>query len=167
MATITTVTYANAANLTVASWGTGLAAGQIGSSLIVDNATNKYLDVMVGGLLEIGTTTPAAGDTLDIYGYGRYDQATAAALTGGIDGLFTGADEEEIDGTDLILAHLPLIASLEAESNIGIHWGPIGFAQFFGGNMPESWGLVLHNNGSATMASGSLAEYIGITFTHT
>jgi hypothetical protein len=161
----TKVKYANAVNLTVASWGTGLAPGQIGASLIVDNATNLYVDVFVGGLLEIGTTTPAAGNTLDVYVYGRYDQATAAALTGGIDALFTGADEEETDGTDLILAHLPLIASLEAESNIGIHFGPTAIAQFFGGVVPESWGLVLHNNGAATMAAGSLAEYIGVTYT--
>ena len=90
MATITTTTYANAANLTVTSWGASLAPGDIGASLIVDNATDKYLDVMIGGLLEIGASTPAPGGTLDIYAYGRYDQATDAALTGGIDALFTG-----------------------------------------------------------------------------
>jgi len=161
----TKITYAAAVNLTVTSWGTGLASGQIGSSLIVDNATNLYLDALVGGLLEIGATTPVAGDVMDVYAYGRYDEATAAALTGGIDALFTGADEEEVDGTDLILAHLPLIVSLEAESNIGIHFGPRSIAAKFDGRIPESWGEVLHNNGGATMAAGSLSEYIGITNT--
>ena len=157
-------TYASAVNLTVTSWGSGLAAGQIGASLIVDNTSNLYDDVLVGGLLEIGTTTPTTGDTLEIYVYGSYDTGTSSALTGGIDGLFTGADEEEVDGTDLILAHIPIIATLEAESNIGIHFGPIGIAQFFGGVVPPKWGLMLHNNGSATMATASLAEYVGITF---
>lgn len=159
------IAYTAAANLTVTSWGTGLAPGQIGASLIVDNQTSLYMDVLVGGILEIGTTTPVAGDTLDIYAYGIYDQATSSALTGGIDGLFTGADEEETDGTDLILAHLPLVVSLEAESNIGIHFGPVAIAPLFGGIMPQKWGLVLHNNGSATMAAGSLAELVGIHYT--
>ena len=161
----TNIKYASAVNLTLTSWGTGLADTQIGATAIVDNTSNLYVDVIVGGLFEIGATTPAAGDYINVYVYGSYDTGTSSALTGGIDGLFTGADEEEVDGTDLILTHMPLITTLEAESNIGIHWGPTGIAQFFGGVMPPKWGLVMENQSDSTMAAGSLVEYIGITYT--
>jgi len=161
----TNIVYIDAVNLTVASWGTGLATTQIGASAIVDNQATDilFVDVAVGGLLEVGTTTPAAGDTMDVYAYGRYDQATASAIGGGIDALLDGTDEEEADDTDLYLAHLPLLVSLQAETSEGIHFGPRGIAGLFGMLAPpESWGLILHNNGSATMAAGSLAEYMGI-----
>ena len=159
------IKYASATNLTVTSWGTGLAAGQYGFSAIVDNTTNLYMDALVGGLLEVGTTTPAAGDTLDIYVYGMYDEATSTALTGAIDALYAGTDTEETEGTDFIIENMKFLTSVTAESNVGFHWGPESIAQLFGGVMPPKWGLVLHNNGSATMAAGSLAEYIGITYT--
>ena len=162
---VTNVTYASEVNLTVTSWGTGLAADQWGFSAIVDNSSNNYMDVLVGGLLEVGTTTPAAGDTLDIYVYGNYDTATSSALTGGIDALITGTDAEETEGTDFQKENLNFLISVSAEANVGYHWGPIAIASAFGGVVPPKWGLVLHNNGGATMAAGSLAEYIGVTYT--
>jgi len=164
---VITVTYAGASNLTITSWGTGLAADQWGFSAIVDNTTNKYIDALVGGLLEVGTTTPAAGDSLDVYAYGSYDEATSTALTGAIDALYAGTDTEETEGTDFQKENLKLLTSVSAEANVGYHWGPVSVAQAFGGILPPKWGLVLHNNGSATMASGSVAEYNGITYTQT
>lgn len=166
MAVITT-TYASAVNLTVTQWGTNLAADQWGFSAIVDNTSDNYMDVLVGGLLEVGTTTPAAGDTLDIYVYGNYDTGTSSAIGGVIDALYTGTDAEKTEGTDFQKENLYLLQVVSAEANVGYHWGPVGIAQAFGGTVPPKWGLILHNNGSATMAAGSLAEYIGITYTST
>lgn len=165
MATILTTTYASPLNLTITSWGTGLAATQWGFSTLVDNTTDKYVDALVGGLLEVGATTPAAGDTLDIYTYANYDTATSTALTGGIDALLPGTDAEETEGTDFQKENLILLAVVSAEANVGYHWGPVSVAAAYGGVLPPKWGLVLHNNGSATMAAGSVAEYIGIKYT--
>jgi hypothetical protein len=166
MATTTEIQYTAAVAMTISSWTTTLLQDQIASSAIVDNQTNKYVDVLVGGLIEQGTTTPGAGDSYDMYAYGIYDEATSSALTGGIDGLFTGADEEEIDGTDLVLANMPLITSVSAIANVGYHWGPIALAQFFGGVLPPKWGIVVHNNSAtADLAAGSALEYIGVKYT--
>lgn len=167
MATVTTTTYAAAADLTVTSWGTGLAADQWGFSTLVDNQTNKYMDVLVGGILEVGATTPAAGDTMDIYTYAMYDEGVTNALTGGIDNLLPGTDAEETEGTDFQKENLILLAVVSAEANVGYRWGPVSVAAAYGGVLPVKWGLVLHNNGGATMATGSIASYVGITYTST
>lgn len=164
MATTTSINYTAAADLTITSWGTGLAATQWGFSTVVDNQTNLFIDCLVGGILEVGAT-PAAGDTLDIYTYAMYDEGVTNAFTAGIDNLLPGTDAEETEGTDFQKENLILLAVVSAEANVGYRWGPVSVASAYGGVMPVKWGLVLHNNGGATMATGSIASYIGIKYT--
>jgi len=161
----TKIKYGSPTALTITSWTTTLAATQIAASAIVDNTSNLFVDALVGGLLEQGSSTPAAGDTFDIYAYGAWDTGTSSRLTGGIDGLFTGADEEEIDGTDLELGNMPLLAAVTADANVGFHFGPLSVAAVFGGRLPPKWGLVIHNRTGSAMASGSAVSYVGVTYT--
>lgn len=156
-------TFRNYVDITVTSWGSSLLTGEKGASASVDNDTFLDVELGVGGILESGTT-PAAGGTMDVYAYAQYDEADSAAFTGGIDGLFTGVDEEEIDGTDLDLATLPLVVSVTAISVLGLRFGPIGITPLFSHAL-RVFGLVLHNNTSVTMTAGSAAGYGGMIWT--
>jgi len=166
---VTNITYAADEAIAVTAWGTGLAPGQYASSAMFDNTTNKYLDVLIGGLLELGATTPVAGDTLDIYVAGNYQTATATDVGGGIDALFDAATEEVAD-TAFNPLNLIFLGSVAVEATTpataqGYHFGPLSIAQAFGGIMPQKFMLVLHNNTAGTMAAGSNVNAVGITYT--
>jgi len=165
---VTNITYDTDAALAVTAWGTSLAPGEFATSAIFDNTSTLYMDVLCGGILELGATTPVVGDTLDIYIAGQYSE-TATDMTGGIDALFNAATEE-VEDTAFVKANLILFVSSEVEATTpataqGYHWGPAGVAQFFGGIMPKRFMLVLHNNTAGTMAAGSDVNTTGITFT--
>ncbi len=168
---VTTITYATDEAIAVTEWDATLAAGQYATSAIFDNTTNNYVDVLLGGILELDATTPVAGDTMDIYISGNYDVDTATDMTGGIDALFDAATEEVVD-TAFVAANLILLASVAVEATTpataqGYHWGPIGVAQYFGGVMPQKFMLTLHNNSAGTMAAGPDVNAVGITYTST
>ena len=170
MATVTTQTYATDVALAVTEWDATLAAGQYATSAIFDNTSTGYVDVLVGGVLELDATTPAAGDTMNIYIVGQYSE-TATDMTGGIDALFDAATEEAVD-TAFVKANLTLfdVVSVEATTPAtaqGYHWGPRSVAAAFGGLMPKRFMLVLHNNTAGTMAAGTDCNTTGITYTST
>ncbi len=168
---VTTVTYAADEAIAVTEWDATLAAGQFATSAIFSNTTNLYVDVLLGGILELDATTPVVGDTMDIYIAGQYDTDTATDMTGGIDALFDAATEEAAD-TAFVLANLILLTSVAIQAtstfgDAGFHWGPVGVAQYFGGIMPKAFMLVLHNNTAGTMAAGPDVNAVGITYTST
>ena len=163
------IKYAADAAIAVTEWAATLAAGQFATSAIFDNTTTLYLDVLLGGILELDATTPAIGDTMDIYIVGNYDVDTVTDMTGGIDALLDAATEE-VEDTAFVKANLILLASVSVEKTTpataqGYHWGPIGVAQFFGGVMPQKFMLILHNNTTGTMAAGPDVNAVGITYT--
>ena len=165
----TNIAYAADEAIAVTAWGTGLAATQYASSAMFDNTTNKYVDVLVGGILELDATTPVAGDTLDIYVSGNYQTATATDMGGGIDALFDAATEEVAD-TAFNPLNLTFLTSVAVEATTpataqGYHFGPVSIAAAFGGTMPQKFFLVLHNNTAGTMAAGSNVNAVGITYT--
>ncbi len=162
MATLT-INYTNWTAITATAVTTSLAADEWAETTIVDNTTNKYVDAMVGGKFVVGAAH-ANGDTIDVYVYGNYDTATAGDLTGSIGGL-DGTDSEETEGTDFVEENMILLTSVfvDAASDTQ-HWGPIGVAQAFGGHLPQKWGLLIHNNGSGAMGSGSDVGYVGIKY---
>lgn len=163
MATIN-IAYATAEALTIGAWTTTLAADEWATSSIVDNTSNLYVDALVGGFIELGTTTPAAGDTLEIYVVGNYDTATATDMTGGIDALL-GANNEEAPGTGFMAENLRLLEIVACEANEGYHFGPTSVAAAFGGILPPKYMIVLHNNTGTALAAGSTCNIIGITYT--
>jgi len=170
--TVSNITYASDTALTLTNWGTGLAAGQFALSSVVDNSSNLYVDVLVGGDIAFDTTTGTivAGDTYDIYVAAQYSD-TATDIGGGIDALL-GWGNEEVEDTALIKANLRRLVSVSPQATTpdttqDVHWGPIAIARFFGGAMPKNWGLILHNNTTdSTLGAGSTANYIGITYTN-
>jgi len=165
----TKITYSADAALAVTEWDTTLAAGEFATSAIFDNTSTLYMDVLIGGILELDATTPVVGETLDVYISAAYDKDTATTMTGGIDALFDAATEE-VEDTAFVKANLILVKSVSLEGTTpataqGYNWGPIGVAQFFGGVMPQKFMLTLHNNTSGTCAAGPVVNTVGITYT--
>lgn len=170
MATILTTTYDTDASLAVTAWTTTLLAGETATSAIFDNTTTKYVDVLIGGILELDATTPVVGDTMDIYITGQYSE-TATDMGGGIDALFGAAGEEVVD-VSFVRANLTLLAVVSVEATTpavaqGYHWGPISVASAFGGVMPKRFMLALHNNTAGAMAAGCDVNTTGIQYTST
>ena len=164
----TKITYGSDVALAVTEWDATLAAGEFATSAIFDNTTSKFMDLLLGGVLELDATTPVAGDTLDIYIVGQYS-ATATDMTGAIDALLNAATEEAED-VAFVKANLQRLVTVSVEATTpataqGYHWGPIGVAQFFGGVMPQKLMLILHNNTAGTMAAGPDVNTVGITYT--
>ena len=82
---VTSITYSADAAIAVTAWDTGLTTGLSATSAIFDNTTTKYMDLLVGGIIELGATTPVVGDSLDIYVGALYDKDVTSTPGGGID----------------------------------------------------------------------------------
>ena len=143
-----------------------LAADAWSNTANVDNATNLYVDVLVGGFCGLDSTTAVAGETIDIYVTANYSD-TATDVGGARDAAY-GLDGLQVPDTDFIQANVRFLTSIGLHgtptTDMDYHWGPIGIAQMFGGVMPKDFQLLIHNNTSADIDSGDI-NLIGITYT--
>lgn len=158
-----TLNYAAAASVTITL--TSLASAGWRSSAVVDNTTDKYLDALVGGKIQVGAVS--ADGTLEIYAYGTYD---GTEYNGGLDGTDTAItwgttpSASSVEGFNN-LELLGVIAVDTTDDNKDIRWGPFSVAEAFGGLLPSKWGVVVKNNtGLALHATGTNNEcqFIGI-----
>lgn len=160
MATATTnYDTSNIRSLTVTL--TSLANGSWRQSTSQDNdqANYYYIDCLLGGSIQVGTS-PTAGGTIDIYVYGSYDNSSYTGGASGTDGSYTADGEEDL------FPHLISI-EVDATSDQDYVFGPISIAQAFGGVVPPLWGIVVENNTGATLnATGTNNEvqYTGIKY---
>ena len=176
MATVTTTTYASDEAIVATNWDS-LVADDWASLPEVTNVANKYVDVLVGGQVNVDTATGvlAAGESFDIYICAKFDTDTATSGTGGIDTAFNPNDSSIAIDVEFNPLNIPLLTSVLVEATTpdteqGYNWGPIGIAQVFGGVVPQKWFLLGHNNtGGTTKAATStnIVNLVGITFTHT
>lgn len=163
MATVTT-NYAAAASLTLTV--TSLADGGYRESTAVDNSTNKYVDALVGGKIQIGA--PSADGTIAIYAYGSYDGTEYTAGVTGTDGTITWGTTGST-GLDGYL-NLPLLGVVNVDAtddSDDCRWGPFSVAQAFGGVLPTKWGVIIKNSTGASLhATGTNNEcqFMGIKF---
>ena len=119
----------------------GLAHAAARESTLVDNSANKYRDY--SAIVTISTlTNPGLGidKAVYIYPYGSPDKTNC-------DYICTGTDAAITLGTHNLPG--PYVCSLQAVGTL--HTWVIGsVAQFFGGNIPQYFGFVVHNMASAT-----------------
>lgn len=168
---VTSITYSADAAIAVTAWDTSLTTGLSATSAIFDNTSTNYVDLLVGGIIELGATTPVAGDSLDIYVGALYDKDVTSTPGGGIDSLMDpGTPAIETEDTDFVRANLILFKSIQIELTTpataqGYQFNPQGVAQFFGGVMPQKIYFLLHNNTGATLVAGSALNSVGITYT--
>ncbi len=167
----TKITYGADVAIAVTQWDTGLAPNQWATSAIVDNTANLFIDMLVGGLIELGATTPVLGDTLDIYVGALYDKDVTSTPGGGIDSLMDpGTPAEEVEDVDFVKANLSLFKSISVEATApaiaqSYAFNPTAVAQFFGGVLPQKIFFMLHNNTAGTLITGSALNSVGITYT--
>lgn len=161
MAVITT-TYATPATLT---WGmttpssdANLLAGR--QSTAVDQGSNNYVDIMIGGHF-VGPSSGAAAGTIQVYAYGSWDDGTTYQST------MTGTDGNlTVNAQTKALLHLLYRITTNTTNGQVYKWGPVSLANVFGGTMPERWGLWgVHSAGGALQTSTT--KYTGITYTST
>jgi len=168
---VTNPTYATKAALTVTAWDS-LAADDWASSAALDNSSNLYMDVLIGGELAASATTLAAGESFDIYCAARYDADDANSYSGGLGDAFGANDSTLTEDTEFNPENLFFLISVGIENTApdttqDYMWGPTTIAQVFGGVLPLDVMLVLHNNTGSAMTTGNVCEYYGITYTTT
>ena len=159
-----TINYAAAATVTITP--ASLADGGYRESTAVDNQTNKYVDALVGGKVQIGAV--AADGTISFYAYGSYDGTEYTAGVSGSDGTITWGTTGStgVDGHN----NLPLLGTVYVDTtddNDDVRWGPFSIAQAFGGIMPPKWGVVIRNvTGTGFHATGTNNEcqFTGIKY---
>lgn len=167
----TKITYSADAAIAVTQWGTGLTADQWACSAIFDNTSSLYVDLLVGGIIELDAITPVLGDSLDVYIGALYDKDTTSNAGGGIDALLDpGTPAEEVEDTDFVKGNLILFDAVQVEATTpataqGYVFNPQGCAQFFGGVLPQKIFFLLHNNTAGAIAAGSALNSVGITYT--
>jgi len=160
MASVTT-TYA--ATATVTCTLASLANGAYRQSAVVDNSSNLYVDALIGGSIQTGTS-PTDKSTIEVYAYGERDDGggTSQYTAGcsGSDAAYTADGEED----ELKLLE---VITVDTTSDQDYEWGPVSVAQAFGGILPRKWGVVYRNaTGVTTHATGTNNEtrYAGIKF---
>lgn len=164
MATLTT-NYAAAASITVTL--TSLADSGYRESTAIDNTSNKYVDALVGGIIQIGA--PTADGNFSVYAYGSYDGTEYTQAMSGSDAGITWGTTPANSGVDgyLNLPLLGVVAVDATDDSKDIRWGPFRVASAFGGVLPSKWGLVFRNQtGASFHATGTNNEcqYIGVKF---
>lgn len=149
-----TMNYAAAGTVTITL--TSLANAALRQSAVVDNATNKYIDALLGGSIQVGTS-PTANNTISVFVYGTHDGTLYTGGASGSDAAYTNAEES--------LFRLVSIIPVTATSNKDWIFGPVSVAQAFGGVMPSKWGVVvLNSTGAALNATGTnnAVKFIGV-----
>jgi len=164
--TTTNISYQTIGTAVAITSADSLGNGAWCSSALVDNQTNKFVDVLVGGSLQAGTLS-AAG-RIDIYAVGSWDgveftagvDAGDAAITWGTTG------STHVDG-EFDLALLGSASTDSTDDNNDIVFGPFSIAAAFGGIMPLEWAIVIENNTGATLhatGTNNHLEYTGIEY---
>jgi len=130
-------------------------------SLVVDNSSTRYRDVLLSGKITVGAT-PTVDTAIDIWVYSNKNDTPAYA--------------SPLDGTDSAVSFnsayqrdscLKLIHTLmvDTTANASYEFTGIPVAPYFGGTMPKYWGLfVVHNTASALNSTAGNFEmsFVGI-----
>ena len=145
----TEMEYASSAAITITL--TSLADGAWRQSAALDNTSNKYLDAMVDGSVQVGTS-PTADEYLFIYAYGSADGTNYTGGASGSDAAYTADGEEG-------LFKVAEVIQVDGTTDQDYRFGPFSIAALFGGFMPIKWGLLFRNEtGVALNATGTNNE---------
>ena len=164
MATVTSNYAASAAiTITLALLASSTAKTVGRESTAVSNATNKYVDALVGGKITTGTS-PTAGKTIEVWVYGAVnDTPTYPDVLDGTDSDETFTD----DGSKFSAMKLAKVINTDNTSDQTYWVAPFSVAQLFGGIMPTHWGVfVAHDTGVALNATAGNHEfkYTGVKY---
>lgn len=141
---------------------TNLLAGW--ESAVIDNTSNKYVDVLLAGRFKANNTAPTAGQIQIWVGAVLND-------TPDYPDVFDGASSAEtITSADIKNSALKLAHSINTvtTANRVYEFSPISVAQLFGGIMPNKWFVFVTHSMvqalNATANNGGQCWYTGIKY---
>jgi hypothetical protein len=137
-----------------------LATATYDASANVDNTTNLYENIELGGFTTTGTT-PTTAKTIVFYLYGSWDNGTT--YSAGLDG--TDGNAPDTGETSNLIGPIWTIVT-DATSDHKYEWGPVNVLDFMT-TVPDHWGIVeYHDTGVALNATAGNHEtkYRGIKY---
>lgn len=152
----TTVVYTARAAITITL--ASLANASMRQSAEVSNTSNKFTDAAIAGKITTGTS-PTNNNTITVFAYGG-DGTNRSGGASGSDAAYTPAGE---DAQLKVLLVIPVTAT----SNQTYEFYVGGLAQYFGGVLPEKWGVVVSNDSGVALnstAGNHEIYYQGIQF---
>ena len=166
----TSLLYAADEAITASNWDS-LVADDWATLPAFDNTTNLYVDVLIGGEIAFNTTTGtlAAGESFDIYVAARYAVSDANSYSGGLDDAFGANDATIAEDTEFTPLNLFFLGSVSIrattpDTTLDYMFGPWPVAPLFGGQVPQNFILVGHNNTGATMGTGCAVNAVGLKY---
>lgn len=134
---------------------TSLANNTMRGSTAISNTSNLFTDALVQVQIKTASSGTTTTGYVNIYAYAT-SASTYPGGFSGTDGAYTG-----------LAANLVPIGRISATSNSTTYTSnPLSVAAAFGGNLPESWGIVVENQtntGSTALdASVGSAWYQGV-----
>ena len=131
-------------------------------STFVDNTTNKFVEVLISGVLE-AVAAVGAESYARIFAYGRIGSGLFSGSATGADAAYgTAAGQPGIKN----LKYLGT-AFVDQPTTESFEWGPFSLQKAFGA-IPDNWGIVLEwNDSGSTVAlhtSGNVATFQGIKY---
>lgn len=136
----------------------GLTAGW--QSDIIDNRTNLYDDVLISGIVRVGTT-PTVNTQINIYAWSELEDTGPSRP----DSFGTTAAARSITSAGVGQGYLRFLASLNVDATTtdrDYPFGMLSLAALFGGTIPPQWGLwIVHNTGVALNATSTNFKLYG------
>jgi len=165
MATVN-IAYASSATITIAPENVATSSTFVAGveSAVIDNTSNKYVDVIVGGKWRCGTT-PTINTQVLIYVFSVLNDTPDYPDV--MDGT---SSAETLTSVGVGRGFLKLAAVIDVDSTTSDrdYFVTFSVAQLFGGVMPAKWGLfITHNTGvnSNSTSGNHVWKYTGITYT--
>jgi hypothetical protein len=125
------------------------------ASTAIDNRTNLDLTHMLSGKIRVGTTTPVAGRSINIWAYAPISNASGTPT---YPDSITGTDAAKtFTSANVQNSALRLVASItiDVTAERDYPFAPVDIASLFGGQLPQFYGLfVAHDTGAALSATG-------------
>lgn len=154
---VVNIAYSNTAQITITL--ASLANGSTRESTAIDNSSNLYTDAMVGLKIALSNGTVSGDKSAYVYFYGSVDGVNYTDNVTGSD-----ASVSMRTPTNLLGPY-----SISLPTNGPLTYGDVvigSISNFFGGNLPKKWGIVVTNTCGVVFATTGLnAYYLGITQT--
>jgi len=139
-----------------------LAHGGVRESTLVDNKTNRFVEVLISGTLE-ALASVGVDSYARIFAYGRTGSGLFTGSATGADAAY-GAAAGQPGIKNLKYLGTAFVNAATTES---FEWGPFSLKNAFGA-IPDEWGVVLEwNDSGASIAlhtSGNVVNYQGIKY---
>ena len=137
----------------------GLVDDAYRASTFITNAANLFLDVLVQLKIDTANVGAPAGDkNVLVWAFGSTDNGlTYSGGATGADAAYGGVAGQLITNCKSLLG----IVDVDAQNEV-FESDCFSIASFFGGVVPEKWGIIVRNQIGQTLGANSAAFYQGV-----